>query len=76
MQFARTEHNSAGFYVTAADRVEVSVRWVVWRRTFVFLCDNVFVGAQRCGLAVGNRVLMAEVSKRIAKPADVEALRF
>ena len=68
MQVARTEHNSAGFYVTAAERVEVSVRWVVWRRTFVFLCDGVLVGAQRCGLAVGNRVLMAEVSKELRSP--------
>ena len=62
MQVARTMHNSAGFDVTAAERVEVSVRWVVWRRNFVFLSDGVLVGAQRSGLAIGNRVLMAEVS--------------
>ena len=67
-QVARTVHDSAGFYVTAADRVEVSVRWVVWRRTFVFLSDGVLVGAQRCGLAPGNRILMAEVAKELRSP--------
>ena len=68
MQVARAAHNSAGFYVTAAERVEVSVRRVVWRRTFVFLSDGVFVAPQCCGLAVGNRVLMAEVSKELRSP--------
>ena len=72
MQVARTEHNSAGFYVTAAERVEVSVRRVVWRRTFVFLSDGVFVRAQCCGLAVGNRVLMAEVSKELCSAKMTE----
>ena len=68
VQVALTGQRSAGFYVTAADRVEISVRWVVCRRTFVFLCNGALVGAQRCGLAVGNRVLMAEVSKELRSP--------
>lgn len=68
MQVARTEHKSAGFYVTATERVEVSVRRVVWHRTFVFLSDGVFVATECCGLAVGNRVLMAEVLKELRSP--------
>ena len=72
VQVARTGQLSARFYETAAHRVEVSVRRIVWNRALLVFSDGVFVRAQCRRLAVSNRFVLRVITEELCSAQMTE----